>query len=77
MRVNGANGKLVVIGGGEDKKGDCAILKEFVRLAGKSRARIVIMTVTTDEPEASGAEYRKVFKKLGVESSGEPAPGPR
>ncbi|HEY0546501.1 MAG TPA: cyanophycinase [Pyrinomonadaceae bacterium] len=69
MRVNGAKGKLVIIGGGEDKKGDCTILKEFIRLADKSRARVVIMTVATDEPEESGAEYRKVFKKLGVEEA--------
>ncbi|HEY0378488.1 MAG TPA: cyanophycinase [Pyrinomonadaceae bacterium] len=67
MKVNGAKGKLVIIGGGEDKEGDCAILKEFVRLAGKAKARVVIMTVATDEPEESGAEYKKVFKKLGAE----------
>ncbi|HEY0323904.1 MAG TPA: cyanophycinase [Pyrinomonadaceae bacterium] len=67
MRLNGAKGKLVVIGGGEDKKGDCAILKEFIRLAGNSKASVVIMTVATDEPEESGIEYRKVFKKLGAE----------
>jgi cyanophycinase len=67
MKVNGAKGKLVIIGGGEDKEGDCAILKEFVRLAGKAKARVVIMTVATDQPEESGAEYKKVFKKLGVE----------
>lgn len=67
MRVNGAKGKLVIIGGGEDKEGDCTILKEFVRLAGRAKARVVIMTVATDEPREAAAEYKKVFKKLGVE----------
>jgi cyanophycinase len=67
MKVNGAKGKLVIIGGGEDKEGDCTILKEFVRLAGRAKARVVIMTVATDEPREAAAEYKKVFKKLGVE----------
>lgn len=67
MKVNRAKGKLVIIGGGEDKEGERIILKEFVRLAGKSKARIVVMTVATDEPESLGSEYRKVFKRLGVE----------
>lgn len=66
MKSNGTKGKLVIIGGGEDKKGDCAILREFIRLAGGSKARVVVMTVATDEPEESGAEYRRVFKKLGA-----------
>ena len=66
MKLNGIKGKLVIIGGGEDKEGDCAILKEFVRLAGGPKARIVVMTVATDAPEESAAEYKKVFKKLGA-----------
>jgi cyanophycinase len=60
-------GKLLLIGGGEDKEGDCTILKEFVRLSKGARARIAVMTVATDHPKESGAEYRKVFKKLGVD----------
>jgi cyanophycinase len=68
MKANGIKGKLVIIGGGEDKKGDCTILKEFIRLAGEAKARIVIMTVATDKPEEYADEYRKVFKKLGVDN---------
>lgn len=49
MEVNKARGKLVIIGGGEDKEGDCTILKEFIRLAHGEKARIVVMTVATDE----------------------------
>jgi cyanophycinase len=60
-------GKLLLIGGGEDKEGDCTLLKEFVRLSKGARARIVVMTVATEHPKESGAEYRKVFKKLGVD----------
>lgn len=69
MKVNGAKGKLVVIGGSEDREGECVILKEFVRLAGRGKARIVIMTVATEEPEAAAATYRRVFKQLGVEDA--------
>jgi cyanophycinase len=66
MELSESKGKLVVIGGAEDREGDCRILKEFVRLAKGERARIVVMTVATDHPEEAAAEYRKVFKRLGV-----------
>jgi cyanophycinase len=68
MRLAHPKGLLFVIGGGEDKEGDCTILAEFVRLAGGSRARLVVMTVATDVPEEVGREYRKVFRRLGVKS---------
>ncbi|HEX8292748.1 MAG TPA: cyanophycinase [Pyrinomonadaceae bacterium] len=61
-----ARGKLVAIGGAEDKEGDCAILREFVRLARGEKARVVVMTVASDLPKELGAEYRKVFKRLGA-----------
>lgn len=66
MKVNGTKGKLVIIGGGEDKEGECTILKEFVRLAGEAKARIAVMTVATDKPKEYADAYQKVFKKLGV-----------
>ncbi|HEX8635532.1 MAG TPA: cyanophycinase [Pyrinomonadaceae bacterium] len=68
MKLAHPKGLLFVIGGGEDKEGDCTILAEFVRLAGGSRARLVVMTVATDEPEEVGREYRKVFRRLGAKS---------
>jgi cyanophycinase len=66
MELSEARGKLVVIGGAEDREGDCVILKEFVRLAKGDKARIVVMTVATDHPEEVGADYKKVFKRLGA-----------
>ncbi|HZG53045.1 MAG TPA: cyanophycinase [Pyrinomonadaceae bacterium] len=69
MKLAHPKGLLFVIGGGEDKEGDCTILAEFVRLAGgRRRARLVVMTVATDEPEEVGREYRKVFRRLGAKS---------
>jgi cyanophycinase len=67
MNLSSAIGRLLLIGGAEDREGDCTILKEFVRLSKGARARVVVMTVATDHPEKSGAEYRKVFRRLGVD----------
>ena len=63
-------GRLMAIGGGEDKEKDCRILKEFVRLAGGEKARITVMTAATDLPEEAAAEYKKVFKRLGAKQVG-------
>ncbi len=60
-------GQLVIIGGAEDKEGDCIILREFVRRAGGTQARIVVMTVATGLPEEVGRTYTGVFERLGVE----------
>lgn len=60
-------GQLVIIGGAEDKEGDCTILREFVRRAGGVNARIVVMTVATELPREVGENYIKVFERLGAE----------
>lgn len=60
-------GQLVIIGGAEDKDGDCRILREFVRRAGGIKARIVIMTAATSLPGEVGDTYIRVFERLGVE----------
>ncbi|MCI0182624.1 MAG: cyanophycinase [Acidibacillus sp.] len=60
-------GALVIIGGAEDKRGNMTILREFVRLAGGTHARIVVMTVATELPLEVGADYIDVFEKIGVE----------
>ncbi|MDI3256753.1 MAG: cyanophycinase [Kyrpidia sp.] len=59
-------GPLVIIGGAEDKQGDCVILREVVRLAGGSRARIVVVTAATEFPVEVGNEYAGVFLRLGA-----------
>jgi cyanophycinase len=61
------HGQLVIIGGAEDKEGECKILREFVRRAGGSQAQIVVMTVATGLPGEVGEEYIRVFERLGVE----------
>jgi cyanophycinase len=60
-------GRAVIIGGSEDKKGECKILREFISLAGGGKARIVVMTVATDKVGEVAAEYTDVFRRLGVD----------
>lgn len=62
-----SQGQLIIIGGAEDKEGDCTILREFVRRAGGRGAKIAVMTVATSLPGEVGADYRDIFERLGVE----------
>jgi cyanophycinase len=61
------NGKLIIIGGAEDKQGECQILKEVAKAAGTPQGRIVIITTATQKPREAGKLYVKLFKDLGVE----------
>jgi cyanophycinase len=59
---------LVIIGGAEDKTGDCRVLREFVRLAGGARGKLAVMTVASEHASEIGAEYVRVFQRLGVKT---------
>lgn len=61
------HGQLVIIGGAEDKEGECKILREFIRRAGGLQARVVVMTVATGLPGEVGTQYTDIFHRLGVE----------
>lgn len=67
MESSQTRGQLIIIGGAEDKEGDCKILREFVRRAGGINARIVVMTVATELPREVGENYIRVFERLGAE----------
>jgi cyanophycinase len=57
-------GALLIIGGNEDKGGDCLILRELAkRLNG---GRLVLATVASREPEGYFEAYRDAFATLGV-----------
>lgn len=64
--MSGQPGPLVVIGGAEDKRGECRILREFLRLGGGKHAHVLVMTVATELPIDVGMEYIEVFKSLGA-----------
>ncbi|MEG4504742.1 cyanophycinase [Microcoleus sp. F6_B4] len=67
MASNENQGKLLIIGGAEDKEGECRILREFLRCAGGTKARIVVMTAATSLPGEVGDNYIRVFERLGAE----------
>jgi cyanophycinase len=58
-------GTLIIIGGHEDKEGDCAILTDVARRVGDG-GRLVLFTVATELPEEVAATYRETFGRLGV-----------
>jgi len=60
-------GNLVIIGGAEDKEGECIILKKLVELAGGRDGNLVILTAATEEPKATGDQYTSIFSRLGIE----------
>ncbi|GMA50543.1 cyanophycinase [Alicyclobacillus contaminans] len=64
--MRGEPGPLMIIGGAEDKTGECRILREFLRLGGGSAAKVLVMTVATELPIEVGMDYVEVFKRLGA-----------
>lgn len=67
MALDDRNGQLVIIGGAEDRENDCQILREFIRCAGGLEAKIVVMTVATEQTREVGDDYTRTFERLGVE----------
>ena len=67
MASSETQGKLLIIGGAEDKEGECKILREFLRCAGGTKARIVVMTAATSLPGEVGDNYIRVFERFGAE----------
>jgi cyanophycinase len=58
-------GKLIIIGGHEDKEDEELILKEVVKPVLRG-GRLTVMTVATQLPEEVGREYETLFKDLGA-----------
>lgn len=59
-------GNLVIIGGAEDKEGACLILRRFLALAGGGEAVVAVITTATEQAEEVGAEYSRLFYRLGA-----------
>lgn len=57
-------GTLVIIGGGEDKEGDCDILNEVARMV--DGGKLVVATIASHEPEGYYSAYERVFTSFGV-----------
>jgi cyanophycinase len=65
-KVERRAGQLVIIGGAEDRGEGSEVLREFVRLTGGARARVVIISVASDSPKELGGLYEKTFHRLGA-----------
>jgi cyanophycinase len=63
----GSPGRLLIIGGAEDRCCGAGLLERFAELCGGEKARIVLITTATDVPEEVLADYERVFRKLGVD----------
>ena len=61
-----SKGYLVLIGGAEDKKNKCDILKKVVGLSGKEKAHLTVITAATVKSQEVGQDYVRVFTNLGV-----------
>jgi cyanophycinase len=64
-----AKGRLIIIGGHEDRnpEGERTILKEVASAASKSNNRLVLITVATEMPREVTAEYEAAFRSLDIE----------
>src|SRR4051794_9913614 len=57
-------GRLILIGGAEDREGDMVILQQ---VAARARGgRLAVITAASTEPGAMWTMYRRVFDRLGV-----------
>ncbi|MFM2035894.1 MAG: hypothetical protein RL459_1159 [Pseudomonadota bacterium] len=61
-------GRLVVIGGAEDRLRDRTILRRFVDLCGGPSARLLVFTAASSDQDASWQGYEPVFRELGVDN---------
>lgn len=58
-------GYLVIIGGAEDKTGECEILQHACQHISDQEI-LTILTTATEKPEEVGSDYRSIFQKLGL-----------
>ena len=64
-------GRLLIIGGSEDRCCGSGLLQRFVELCGGDAARIVLITTASSAPDEVLDEYERVFRKLGVDQLSE------
>ncbi len=59
-------GRLIAIGGNEDKANGLVVLKRVVREVGKSAYKVAVITTASEEPDQRGQDYHKIFTTLGA-----------
>lgn len=59
-------GRLVIVGGAEDRLHDKLILRQFLQLCGGVSSKIRVLSAASSEPSASWATYQMAFQDLGA-----------
>jgi len=59
-------GRLIAIGGNEDKANELVVLNRVVQEIGNTDYKVGVITTASETPEQRGKEYQAVFKKLGA-----------
>jgi cyanophycinase len=59
-------GRLIAIGGNEDKADELIVLKRVVLEIGKKDYQVGIITTASEDPEQRGKDYHSVFSSLGA-----------
>ena len=59
-------GKLLLIGGNEDKTEEMEILRAFAAEAGGADGRIEVITTASSQPERTWQAYQRAFEEIGV-----------
>ena len=60
------SGRLIAIGGNEDKADELVVLKRVVQEVGKIDFKVGVITTASETPEVRGKDYQKVFTTLGA-----------
>ena len=61
-------GRLIAIGGNEDKADELVVLRRVVQEVGKTEYKVGVITTASEEPELRGKDYHRVFTTLGASS---------
>ena len=61
-----ASGSLFIVGGKDGRNEDRILLDRFLELCGGRRARVLVITTASPEPERPHEEYAAAFSKLGA-----------
>ena len=59
-------GRLIAIGGNEDKANELVVLKRVIQEIGKTDYKVGVITTASQEPEQRGNDYQDAFTALGA-----------
>jgi cyanophycinase len=59
-------GRLIAIGGNEDKVDELLVLNRVIEEVGKTDFKVAVITTASQEPEKRGKDYEQVFTTLGA-----------